>query len=112
MQRMMVGLLPETKAYGGLLTTLEQPSSLPLSFQCTAGKDRTGWGAAVVLGALGVSREEIAADFVLTNECIASSGIYDGYIKQFRQIASKAGHPDLDLSPLNRCDGMHTPLCT
>jgi len=34
---------------------------------CTAGKDRTGFGAAVILSALGVPEEHIFDDYLLTN---------------------------------------------
>jgi protein-tyrosine phosphatase len=40
----------------------------PLVFHCTAGKDRTGFAAALILSALGVSREDIMADYLLTNQ--------------------------------------------
>jgi protein-tyrosine phosphatase len=40
----------------------------PLLFHCTAGKDRTGLAAAFILSALGVSREDIERDYLLTNE--------------------------------------------
>jgi protein-tyrosine phosphatase len=40
----------------------------PVVFHCTAGKDRTGVAAALVLLALGVPRETVMADFLLTNE--------------------------------------------
>ncbi|MEM7250027.1 MAG: tyrosine-protein phosphatase [Pseudomonadota bacterium] len=36
-------------------------------FHCTAGKDRTGYIAAMVLSALGVSREDIMVDYLRTN---------------------------------------------
>ena len=35
-------------------------------FHCAAGKDRTGLVSAVVLGALGVSDEDIVADYAMT----------------------------------------------
>lgn len=35
---------------------------------CTAGKDRTGFGAAIILFALGVTREAVMADYLLTAE--------------------------------------------
>lgn len=37
-------------------------------FHCFAGKDRTGWGAALILKLLGVSDEDIYEDYLLTNE--------------------------------------------
>jgi protein-tyrosine phosphatase len=39
----------------------------PLVFHCTAGKDRTGVAAALLLLALGVPRNVVAEDFLLTN---------------------------------------------
>lgn len=40
----------------------------PLVFHCTAGKDRTGFAAALLLSALGVPREAVMADYLLTNQ--------------------------------------------
>lgn len=40
----------------------------PLVFHCTAGKDRTGVAAALLLLALGVSRELVMQDYLLTND--------------------------------------------
>ena len=39
---------------------------VPLVVNCSAGKDRTGTAVALVLSALGVSRETILADYLLT----------------------------------------------
>jgi protein-tyrosine phosphatase len=39
----------------------------PLVFHCTAGKDRTGFAAALVLLALGVPRDVVLQDYLLTN---------------------------------------------
>ena len=40
----------------------------PTVFHCTAGKDRTGWAAALFLEALGVDRQDIEKDYLLTNQ--------------------------------------------
>lgn len=42
-----------------------------LLFHCTAGKDRTGIGAALFLGALGVPLTQITADYLLTQQASA-----------------------------------------
>ena len=47
---------------------LLQTSDEPLVFHCTAGKDRTGWAAALLLTALGVDEEQIMEDYLLTNQ--------------------------------------------
>lgn len=39
----------------------------PMAFNCSAGKDRTGMAAALVLSALGVPREAAIADYLLSN---------------------------------------------
>ena len=43
-------------------------SDVPSVFHCTAGKDRTGIAAALVLLALGVPRDVVRQDYLLTNE--------------------------------------------
>lgn len=46
---------------------LALPTDKSLMFHCTAGKDRTGMGAALVLSALGVDKKYILADYAATN---------------------------------------------
>ena len=53
--------------YGELLDRLQQSEQLPVLIHCSAGKDRTGFGAAVILRTLGVPRETIMQDYLLTN---------------------------------------------
>jgi protein-tyrosine phosphatase len=43
---------------------------VPLLFNCSAGKDRTGVAAALILWALGIPRETIAEDYALTDHAI------------------------------------------
>jgi protein-tyrosine phosphatase len=47
---------------------VEAPEDGGILWHCFQGKDRTGWGAAFLLFALGVEREAIIADFDLSNE--------------------------------------------
>ena len=53
--------------YARLLHVLLEADALPALVHCTSGKDRTGFGIAVLLSALGVGRETIVADYLLTN---------------------------------------------
>ena len=55
----------------------------PLLFHCSAGKDRTGVVAAIVLGLLGVGHDEIAADYHLS---AAAMGAFTAWVE--------AEHPD------------------
>jgi protein-tyrosine phosphatase len=48
--------------------SLVEVDGAPLLFHCSAGKDRTGWLSAVVLGLLGVDRDTIMADYLATND--------------------------------------------
>ena len=54
-------------AYRRLFELLLGPGRLPLLFHCSAGKDRTGMGAALLLLALGATRETAIADYVATD---------------------------------------------
>lgn len=53
--------------YRHLLNLLLAPASQPLVQMCRGGKDRTGFGSALILQLLGVPRETIVADYVLTD---------------------------------------------
>lgn len=43
---------------------------VPIAFNCTAGKDRTGGAAALVLAILGAARETIVGDFTKTERAV------------------------------------------
>lgn len=55
---------------------------IPLAFNCSAGKDRTGTAAALILTALGVPRDTIVADYAL-------SETYVDYMAAYRDGASE-----------------------
>ncbi len=55
------------KAYK-ILFELIAKNEMPILFHCTAGKDRTGVAAALILRALGVSDDVIIEDYMLTNK--------------------------------------------
>jgi protein-tyrosine phosphatase len=63
------------RGYAEVLRHLADPSNLPAVFHCTAGKDRTGWAQAVLLGLLRVPRELITEDFVLTDRFMSAGAI-------------------------------------
>jgi|SRR5271170_1599842 len=44
--------------------------NVPLLFHCSAGKDRTGLAAALILHCIGVQRETILSDYALTNKAV------------------------------------------
>jgi len=57
----------ESQVYGAFLRSLANVEHLPTLFHCTAGKDRAGFAAAIVLLSVGVSEREVVRDFMLTN---------------------------------------------
>ncbi|MFN4098225.1 MAG: tyrosine-protein phosphatase [Pararhodobacter sp.] len=52
--------------YADFLARLAGAAGRGVFFHCTAGKDRTGFAAALILLALGVPREQVMADFLAT----------------------------------------------
>jgi protein-tyrosine phosphatase len=64
------------QVFARALRLIASPEALPLLFHCTAGKDRTGWLAALLLSALGVDREVIVEDYLRTNDLNAKSTEY------------------------------------
>ncbi len=63
--------------FGRFLALLARPENQPALFHCAAGKDRTGFAAMLILAALGVERENLAADYLLSNQ-----GLGDKYAGQ------------------------------
>jgi protein-tyrosine phosphatase len=68
-----------------LFKILANKDSLPVVLHCTAGKDRTGVSTAFLLSILGVSRDAIEADYLLTNLDTA---------RQADFIESTVGYPE------------------
>lgn len=67
MRDMNLGLLEHASAdIGRVLSMIADAADRPVGFHCTAGKDRTGLIAALLLEVLGVDREAVLDDFELT----------------------------------------------
>ncbi len=60
----------------------------PLAFNCTAGKDRTGIAAALLLTALGVSRTTVIEDYLLTNRYLDVRSLSKGPASPANPLAS------------------------
>lgn len=63
-------------------------------FHCAAGKDRTGWAAAAFLTLLGVGRDAVYEEYLLTNELFLPT-----VQSVFERFAAAGGDPEL-LRPL------------
>ncbi|GAA2148266.1 tyrosine-protein phosphatase [Actinomadura napierensis] len=96
----MVDFGGASRAYRDLLTSIAANPGATV-FHCTAGKDRTGWGAAVLLTILGVPKATVYQDYLASNaylgrpDAVESSwldeafhevdqayGGFDGYVHQ------------------------------
>lgn len=58
----------QREAFGAALRLLCTPGELPVLYHCSGGRDRTGWMTAIVLTVLGVPREAVLDDYLLSND--------------------------------------------
>jgi protein-tyrosine phosphatase len=63
-----------------LFATLSDGRHRPLVFHCTAGKDRTGFASALLLTLLGVPWEQVAEDYLRTNE------LWTGHVGRYPEL--------------------------
>ncbi|MFJ9370618.1 tyrosine-protein phosphatase [Nocardia sp. NPDC101769] len=70
--RLFVTGAGERAGFANLLTQLAGQDG-PAVFHCTAGKDRTGWAAYLLLSIAGVDSDTIMNDYLLTNQYSAAS---------------------------------------
>ena len=68
MRESAAGLVRErSEPYARFLRALARPESVPALFHCSAGKDRAGWAASVVLLTIGVAEEQVVDQYLLSN---------------------------------------------
>ncbi|WP_195945922.1 tyrosine-protein phosphatase [Paraclostridium bifermentans] len=60
-------------AYKELVKLMQNDSNLPILMHCTAGKDRTGVGSAIILMILGINRSSIVEDYLKSNQSAKDS---------------------------------------
>lgn len=73
------------KQYREFFVLLQNEKNLPLLFHCSAGKDRTGYGAALILFSLGVDTETIMKDYLASGPCLGDK--YDRFLEKYPQYA-------------------------
>ncbi len=62
-----------SRQYAAMFERITKPENLPALVHCTAGKDRAGFASAMILSTLGVPRQTVMEDFLLTNHYTASA---------------------------------------
>lgn len=58
-----------SESFKALFDLIKNNPDKPIAFHCTAGKDRTGVAAALILLSLGASEETVMEDYLLSNIC-------------------------------------------
>jgi protein-tyrosine phosphatase len=86
--RMIAGEGPASLRH--LMDLVLDPSNWPILIHCNAGKDRAGVATALILEAVGVDRETIMEDFLLTNE-MGHAKEKAAFQARERQRSSKVG---------------------
>lgn len=68
------------EVYREFFAILQNPENVPLLFNCSAGKDRTGFAAALFLSSLGVARAAIYRDYLLSADYVREK--YRAYVEE------------------------------
>lgn len=91
-------LVTDAEALAGYRDLVERAAKGPtaLVFHCSAGKDRTGWGAALLLALLGVDRQTLVADYLASNERQANTDAW------MRRLAEHSGLAWESVAPMTR----------
>ena len=62
-----------TGQFGEFVRGLLAPGTAPVLFNCSAGKDRTGWAASLLLFAVGVPEPQVVDHYLETNQHVVPS---------------------------------------
>jgi protein-tyrosine phosphatase len=82
-------------------------SDAPLVFHCTAGKDRTGFAAALILRSLGVPQEVVLEDYLLTNQLLKMPEVAGGALPDDVRAVLYRVQPDFLAAALDVVDQEH-----
>ena len=77
-------------AYAALVQTAADDGTHPLLFHCTAGKDRTGWGAALLLLLLGADVSAVRREYLAVGAAVRAQ--YEPFVRRFTE---RGGDPEI-----------------
>jgi protein-tyrosine phosphatase len=98
MNRQFVAAASDRAALGTLITDIAN-STGPQLYNCTAGKDRTGWATAVILTLLGVPPSTVMQDYLLSNTYYFDSAATQRLVKGQTPAQTGTLTAVLDVSP-------------
>lgn len=78
------------RAYAAFVRVVIDPERRPVLFHCTAGKDRTGWAATILLLAAGVDEAGVTEEFLAVNPAVRET-----FAPLLQQFGAAGGDPDL-----------------
>lgn len=81
---------------------VEAPEDGGILWHCAQGKDRTGWGAAFLMFALGVSKDDIIEDFDRSNEA------YEPIVRKLNQDILDRGGGEKEMAVIQAFMGVST----
>lgn len=81
MNRLYVSDPACVRAYRVMFAIIQNNLSAPLIFHCTAGKDRTGMAAALILLALGASEETVLDEYMISKARVADK--YKHFVEKY-----------------------------
>lgn len=85
-------------------------SDEPTVFHCTAGKDRTGFAAALLLHALGLPEDEVMRDYLLTNDRLLVPAVWrSGLPPEVMEVLWRV-EPEFLQAALDEADRRHGSL--
>ena len=93
--------------YRALFDLLLEENAPPLLFHCTAGKDRTGFGAALILAALGVGEEAVLEDYLATNRLWRADPEISSSLPEAVAEVLLRVHPELITAAFDAARGAH-----
>ncbi|MFD9130679.1 tyrosine-protein phosphatase [Kitasatospora sp. NPDC059571] len=77
-------------AYRQLITALAHKEGGPVLFHCTAGKDRTGWGTALVLLLLGADTATVEAEYLSVGPAVRAA-----FAPMVQEFTAAGGDPEI-----------------
>ncbi|PSL00697.1 protein-tyrosine phosphatase [Murinocardiopsis flavida] len=101
--RALAGTGDAADAYRGLVERAAY-GPLPLVFHCFAGKDRTGWGAVLLLSLLGVGSDAVIADYLASNDRLEAAAARLGGLAESMGLDPALVAPLMDV----RVDYLHS----
>lgn len=88
------------KSWGDWAKSLDDEARTPHLFHCTSGKDRAGYGAAILLLILGVPKDTVMDDFLLSNM------VYADYIDKMVGRIDRFTGDDVDTDLIRKVMGV------